>query len=53
MNTGNITSDDNTRRRWKIRNRFVGFIVLLLLALICLISPKIVEYHFNSVGGKK
>ncbi|HCG7330512.1 TPA: hypothetical protein NJ407_004124 [Vibrio parahaemolyticus] len=37
----------NKSPRWRIKNRFVGFGALMMLALLCLIAPKNAEQVLN------
>ncbi|ENV3697662.1 TPA: hypothetical protein NVH30_002961 [Vibrio cholerae] len=32
---------------WKIKNRFIGFLVLFFIAFVCLVAPKVVEDGLN------
>lgn len=41
------------RKRWCIKNRFVGFVLLAFLSLVCLVSPKMAEAVLNDDAARE
>lgn len=55
-NGGNFMAETKQSKRlvltvakdeWKIKNRFIGFLVLFFMAFVCLVAPKVVEDGLN------